>query len=248
MTRRSGSAAAAAAVAVGGVAAACLLLMAGGIGRPAGRAELLRAPVQYPEQQLAGSEGQAQMLGPRAASYVRRWSEQAEAAAQSPKEQILALKAQGVPIIFPSKVTDASGNLQKMVSTHAQTRRAQRATVRCATGHSRVPATPLCGTRMRASRAGAPLNRGPVPVLSPLRPVPLSSRPVQAPGAGSDAEAGLPGGACIAVLEACVQVRDVQTAGGLSAGVHGVQVRGGRGRRRGAQGGCVHDWPHQGLR
>ena len=113
MTRRSGSAAAAA-VAVGGIAAACLLLMAGGIGRPAARTELLGAPPQYPEQQLAAA-GEPQVLGPRAASYVRRWSQQAEAAAQSPKEQILALKAQGVPIIFPSKVTDMSGNLQKMV-------------------------------------------------------------------------------------------------------------------------------------
>ncbi len=125
MARRSGWAAAVA-VAAGGVAAACLLLMAGGIGRPAERGELLGAPVQYPEQQLAVSDGQTQVLGPRAASYVRRWSQQAEAAAQSPKAQILALKAQGVPIIFPSKVTDTSGNLQKMVRI-SHTRRSDRA-------------------------------------------------------------------------------------------------------------------------
>ena len=102
-----GTTAAAAVAALCGVAAACVLLTATGIGRPAPQAELLDIPKpQYREQQL----------GLKAASYVRRWSEQAQQAAMSPKEQILALKAQGVPIIFPSKVSDESGNLQKMVS------------------------------------------------------------------------------------------------------------------------------------
>ena len=114
---RSSSGAAVAALC--GVAAACVLLMAGGIGRPAAQAELLGFPGQYPEQQLAAEElpERQTQLGLRASSYVRRWSQQAEvaAAAMSPKKQILALKAQGVPIIFPSKVTDQSGNLQKMV-------------------------------------------------------------------------------------------------------------------------------------
>jgi len=111
---RAGSVAAAVAI-LCGVAAACMVLTASGVTRPA-RQELLAYPQQYPEKQLsAGLPARAQMLGPKAASFVRRWSEQAEQAAMSPKKQILALKAQGVPIIFPSSVIDMSGNLQKMV-------------------------------------------------------------------------------------------------------------------------------------
>ena len=100
-----------------GVAAACVLLVVTGFGKPAGETELLGFTQQHvSSQQLAAQiPRRTQQLGPRAASYVRRWSEQAEAAAMSPKEQLLALKAQGVPVIFPAKVTDKSGNLQKMV-------------------------------------------------------------------------------------------------------------------------------------
>lgn len=89
-------------------------------GKPAATAELLGYP-QRPYEQLAAaplSERPA-VLGPKAASYVRRWSEKAEVAAMSPKEQLLALKAQGVPVIFPSKVTDESGNLAKMYKPQA---------------------------------------------------------------------------------------------------------------------------------
>ncbi len=100
-----------------GVAFACVLLLTGVL-KPA-RTELVGYPQYYPpaqRQQLVSERTPALLLGPKAASYVRRWDEQGRAAAMSPKEQILALKAQGVPVIFPSVVTDASGNLKKMVS------------------------------------------------------------------------------------------------------------------------------------
>ena len=97
-----------------GVAFACVLLLTGVL-KPA-RTELVGYPQYYPGQQLVSERTPALLLGPKAASYVRRWDEQGRAAAMSPKEQILALKAQGVPVIFPSVVTDASGNLKKMVS------------------------------------------------------------------------------------------------------------------------------------
>lgn len=114
------SAAAVAVASLCGVAAACILLTASGVAKPAPATELLGYAERYPEQQLAANlPARAQMLGPKAASYVRRWSEQAAQAAMSPKEQILALKAQGVPVIFPSKVTDASGNLNKMFKPQA---------------------------------------------------------------------------------------------------------------------------------
>ena len=99
-----------------GVAMACLLVT-----RPRAprHAELLG---WSPAQQLVEERSappRAQQLGPKAASYVRRWTEAAETAAVSPKAQILALKAQGVPVIFPTSVTDASGRLQKAFKPQA---------------------------------------------------------------------------------------------------------------------------------
>ena len=99
-----------------GVTMACLLVT-----RPRAlrHAELLG---WSPAQQLVAEVSappRAQQLGPKAASYVRRWTEAAETAAVSPKAQILALKAQGVPVIFPTSVTDASGRLQKAFKPQA---------------------------------------------------------------------------------------------------------------------------------
>lgn len=104
--------------AVSGLAVGVVLMAYNSAGRTAvpAQTELLGYPRPY--EALAASRLSAappRTLGPRAASYVRRWSAKAEEAAMSPKEQLLALKAQGVPVIFPSKVIDESGNLDKMV-------------------------------------------------------------------------------------------------------------------------------------
>lgn len=101
---------------VSGVLVGVIVLTANGVGRPDAGVELLNYPRPY--EQLAAAPlaaRPASVLGPRAASYVRRWSEKAEVAAMSPKKQLLALKAQGVPVIFPSNIIDESGNLAKMV-------------------------------------------------------------------------------------------------------------------------------------
>ena len=130
---------------VSGVPVGVILMTANGAGKPAATAELLGYP-QRPYEQLAAAplSDRPAVLGPKAASYVRRWSEKAEVAAMSPKAQLLALKAQGVPVIFPSKVTDESGNLAKMVCPRLSSALMLPACAKCTTRAEVFIATGFC--------------------------------------------------------------------------------------------------------
>jgi uncharacterized membrane protein YgcG len=101
-----------------GVAAACIVLRMTSVRSSVPVALLGYGPL-YPQQQqlAAGLPFRENVLGPKAASYVRRWDELAQAAVMSPQAQISELRAQGVPVIFPSLVTDASGKAVKTPST-----------------------------------------------------------------------------------------------------------------------------------
>ena len=210
--------------AASGLAVGVVLMAANSAGRSAvpAETELLGYPRPYEALATAPlAAAQPAVLGPRAASYVRRWSAKAEEAAMSPKEQLLALKAQGVPVIFPSKVIDESGNLDKMVRWHI----------------GRV-----CS--LLSSRVQGMLRFDCAHLLGRGLTLP---RTVQAPGARSDAEAGVRRRACLQVLQACMQVCHVQAPGWFPAGVHRVRLSGGAERRGRAQGGSLHDRPHEGV-